>query len=133
MEKVTFDIESVVNYKLQPYQQALVAGFKSGEMMIMSSGRQSGKSMLNAMYGQLWNSIMDSPVSIRWRQLPGRKIQSYAEVGPQGFERGLRDSDMDEVQQWLWQNIPTAKRLSFDTWLFKEDKHVTMFLMKWSS
>jgi len=74
---------------------------------------------------------MDKPPIIRWQQLPGRKLKAYAEVGPRGFERGLRDTDMDEVQQWIWQYIPSAKRLSFDMWLFKEDKHITMFLLRW--
>jgi hypothetical protein len=74
-----------------------------------------------------------STPKISWQQLPGRKLKAYVDVQPRGFERGLRDSDMDEVQQWIWTNIPTAKRLSFDMWLFKQDKHVTMFLLKWSS
>lgn len=124
--------------ELYPFQKQLLidiesGGIKPGEMMVISAGRGMGKSTLNAMYGKLWNDIMDKPPIIRWHKLPGRKLHAYAEVGPRGFERGLRDSDMDEVQQWLWTNIPTAKRLSFDTWLFKEDKHITMFLMKWST
>jgi len=123
--------------ELYPYQKQLLidlesGGVKPGEMMIMMSGRQTGKTMFKQSYANMWNAIMDSPVNIRWNKLPGRKVKAYAEVGPRGFERGLRDSDMDEVQQWLWTNIPSAKRLSFDMWLFKEDKHITMFLMKWS-
>jgi hypothetical protein len=123
---------------LYPFQQKLLTdiesgGVKPGEMMIITAGRQLGKSTFAQQYANLYNAIMDSPVKIRWHKLPGRKLHAYAEVGPRGFERGLRDSDMDEVQQWLWTNIPTAKRLSFDTWLFKEDKHITIFLMRWSS
>ena len=122
---------------LYPYQEKLLidiesGGCKPGEMMVVMGGRQVGKSTFHQ-YAQMWNSIMDSPVVIRWTKLPKRKLRAFADVGPRGFERGLRDSDMDEVQKWLWQNIPTAKRLSFDTWEFKEEKHVTMFLLKWSS
>ena len=80
----------------------------------------------------LMNMLNKQPI-IRWQQLPGRKLKAYAEVGPRGFERGLRDSDMDEIQNWIWTNIPSAKRLAFDMWIFKEDKHVTMFLLRWSS
>ena len=108
-----------------------MTGFASKRAMVAS--RQTGKSVLRQQYAQLWNAIMDKPPIIRWQQLPGRKLKAYAEVGPRGFERGLRDSDMDEVQQWLWTNIPTAKRLAFDMWIFKEDKHITLFLMRWSS
>jgi len=103
-------------------------GIKPGEMMIISAGRGTGKSTFNAMYGKLWNDIMDKPLVMRWQQLPGRKVKAHIT----DTSRGLRDADMDEVQKWIWTNIPTAKRLSFDMWLFKEDKHITMFLMKWS-
>jgi hypothetical protein len=42
-------------FDLKPYQQALfdkisAGGLKPGELSIFSAGRQSGKSMLNAMY-----------------------------------------------------------------------------------
>lgn len=124
--------------ELYPFQKQLLidiesGGVKPGELMIMMSGRQAGKTIFKQQYANMWNAIMDKPPTIRWHKLPGRKLHAYAEVGPRGFERGLRDTDMDDVQQWLWTNIPTAKRLSFDTWLFKEDKHITMFLMRWAS
>ena len=52
MSKVVMDIESMVDYKLYPYQQALLdkisVGFPAGEMMTMSAGRQTGKSMFTA-------------------------------------------------------------------------------------
>lgn len=45
-------------FDLKPYQQALfdkisAGGLKPGELSIFSAGRQTGKSMLNAMYGKL--------------------------------------------------------------------------------
>lgn len=45
-------------YDLKPYQQALLdkisaGGFKQGELMLFAAGRQTGKSMLNAMYGTM--------------------------------------------------------------------------------
>ena len=56
------------DYKLKPYQEALITaiqngGIKCGEMMIMSSGRQTGKSVLNAAYGRLFNDIYYQPLS----------------------------------------------------------------------
>ncbi len=106
-----------------------MTGFASKR--VMAYGRQHGKSELQK-YMRIWNSVMDRPVKILWQQLPGRKLKAYVGVQPRGFERGLRDGDMDEVQNWIWTNIPSAKRLSFDMWLFKEDKHITMFLLRWS-
>lgn len=44
--------------ELNPYQQVLLTklregGFKQGEIMLFSSGRQTGKSMLNQMYSTM--------------------------------------------------------------------------------
>ena len=68
MSKVVMDIESMVDYKLYPYQQAMLdkisVGLKAGEMMTMSSGRQTGKSVLNAAYGRLWNDIMEANTKV---------------------------------------------------------------------
>lgn len=59
MNNVVMDIETMVDYKLHPYQQALLdkisVGLKAGELMTMSAGRQSGKSALNAArHGPRW-------------------------------------------------------------------------------
>lgn len=56
------------NLNLLPYQEKLLTaiqhgGFKPGEMMIMSSGRQIGKSMLNAAYGRLMADLNKLPVT----------------------------------------------------------------------
>ena len=45
-------------YPMQSYQKALLdkikaGGFKHNELLIISAGRQTGKSMLNSMYGML--------------------------------------------------------------------------------
>lgn len=69
LETVTFDIESLVDDKLYPYQQALwdkvsAGGFKSGELMTMTAGRNVGKSMLTASaLKRLMDDIMSQPVS----------------------------------------------------------------------
>lgn len=54
----------LVDWKLDPFQQKLVTGFKQGEMVIMMSGRQIGKSALNAAYGRLWADILESDVKV---------------------------------------------------------------------
>ena len=58
----------MTDYKLKPYQEALITaiqngGIKPGEMMIISSGRQTGKSMLNAAYGRLAQDIFEQPIT----------------------------------------------------------------------
>jgi hypothetical protein len=123
-----YDIETFAPFQKSMIRAMQPGGMKPGEMIVMTSGRQQGKSSVVA-YQRLWEEIMNQPIKIHWQKLPGRKLKAYTD----GSGRGLRDHDMDEVQQWIWTNMPSAKRLSFDMWLFKEDKHITMFLMKWSS
>jgi len=120
---ITVDIETWIPSVLSN----TTGGIHPGELMIMTAGRGTGKSRITQ-YANLWNAILDKPLVMRWQQLPGRKLKAHIT----DTSRGIRDADMDEVQQWIWTNIPTAKRMSFDMWLFKEDKHITMFLMKWS-
>ena len=45
-------------YDVLPYQQTLIdkmqaGGFKQGELMLFAAGRQTGKSMLNQVYGSM--------------------------------------------------------------------------------
>ena len=63
MTKIVYDIETEVMQpaKMYPWQQNILAqihsgGFKPGEMMVMSAGRQTGKSMFTA---QALKRLMD--------------------------------------------------------------------------
>ena len=99
-----------------------------GRGLVQLIGRQSGKSTLQQMY------ILPKrqPPKIIWHKLPGRKLKATWEVQPRGMEYGLSESDMLPIQEWVEANLKGSKRISFDTWLFKNDKHVTMFLLRWS-
>ena len=44
----------------------------------------------------------------------------------------LNESLMDPVQVWCWDTIPTATRMSFDTFKFEREEDITAFLLKWS-
>ena len=69
---------------------------------------------------------------IKWQRLPGLKLQAYTDdVAPRAFERGLNESDMDPVQAWS-DECRCGSRMSFNVWQFKNEKHITMFLMKWA-
>lgn len=61
---------------LKPYQQVLLdkisAGFKYGEMAIVASGRQTGKSSINQ-YLKQWHDMQE-------QQQPKCKIITHAEV-----------------------------------------------------
>jgi len=120
---------------LYPYQQKLLIdleGISPGEMKLIASGRQMGKSYVNSLLTNYYTIMMYTP-TIKWQRLPGLKLQAYVDdVAPRGFERGLNESDLDPVQAWSIESN-CGKRMSFNVWQFPSEKHVTMFLIRWSS
>lgn len=56
-QHVTFDIESMVDYKLRDYQVKLIGQLAGSEVKVFTSGRQTGKS-LYADYANMFNDIM---------------------------------------------------------------------------
>ena len=101
---------------------------------VISHGRRMGKSYVNTIM-QDWHRIMQLGFrpKIKWQRLPGLKLQAYTdEVGPRGFERGLREDDMDPVQAWS-DECHCGTRMSFNVWKFTSEKQITMFLIRWSA
>jgi hypothetical protein len=115
--------------EIYPFQQQILNGIKAGELAIISAGRNTGKSALI----NYWNAMRNSYTpKIKWQRLPGLKLQAYTdEVGPRGFERGLNEDDMDPIQAWTTE-CNCGTRTSFNVWKFKNEKQITMFLIKWS-
>ena len=105
-----------------------------GRGLVQLTGRQMGKSHVADLLRN-WHAGMSANFvpKIKWQRLPGLKLQAYTDdVGPRGFERGLNESDMDPIQDWSVE-CNCGTRTSFNVWKFKDEKHITMFLMKWSS
>ena len=69
---------------------------------------------------------------IIWHALPGKKLKATWEPEYQGHTYGLKESDMDPIQEWCYQNLPGSKRLSFDTFIFANDQQITIFLLRWA-
>jgi hypothetical protein len=44
----------------------------------------------------------------------------------------FNEESMDPVQVWCWEHLPTARRMSFDTFKFERDEDITAFLLRWS-
>ena len=120
--------------ELYPYQKQLLIdleGIAPGEMKIITSGRRAGKSYLNQLYGAI-QQMRPYPVKISWEELPGNVLRAIP--GEEGIQSlwGLREEDMDPIGQWS-KECNCGTRTSFDMWKFNSRKHMTMFLMKWSS
>lgn len=57
-------------------------------------------------------------------------LAGRVEVGPRGYEVGLNEGDIDPIQQWCEEHH-CGRRISFDTFQFKNKKEMTMFLLRW--
>jgi hypothetical protein len=68
---------------------------------------------------------------ILWHPIDKLELRAWVEVGPRGHEIGIHESDMDAVQAWC-DETNCGKRMSFDTFRFKNAKHKTMFLLRWA-
>jgi len=91
--------------------------------------RSAGKSVIDDFIKQ-WNAMVPDP-KIKWQRLPGLKLQAYTDhLGPRGFERGLRETDMDPIQAWSTE-CRCGTRMSFNVWQFASEKQITMFLIRW--
>ena len=102
-----------------------------GRGLIQLTGRRMGKSYVNNILRN-WYANMAPIPKIKWQRLPGFKLQAYVdEIQPRGFERGLRESDMDPVQAWTTE-CNCGTRMSFNVWKFKNEKQITMFLIRWA-
>ena len=99
---------------------------------VISHGRQMGKSQVNDLIRHFYASMTPVP-KIKWQRLPGLKLQAYVdEIQPRGFERGLRETDMDPIAAWT-DECRCGTRMSFNVWHFKNEKQITMFLIRWSA
>jgi len=104
---------------------------KSYARAVISHGRQMGKSHVADILKSFYNRMGSKP-KIKWQRLPGLKLQAYTdELDPRFVQRGLCDDDMYPVQEWSIE-CNCGVRMSFNVWKFKNEKQITMFLIKWS-
>ena len=119
---------------LYPYQELILDKLTTykgrGVLQVTGRGRQMGKSYVNDIIKQFYASM--EPIKISWRELPGNKLQAYVDPRSTTQVWGLREEHMDPIQKWC-EECNCGKRMSFDMWHFKSRKHMTMFLLKWTS
>ena len=121
--------------ELYPFQKQILNGIRSGEIKVTvtGAGRQVGKSYVNSLIQNWYAGMKEHKPTIKWQRLPGLKLRAYIDdVQARGFERGLNDLDMEPIQAWT-DECNCGTRMSFNVWKFKSEKHITMFLMKWSN
>ena len=87
--------------------------------------------LLRAINGKYHIRDYDMKTKIIWHKLPGFKLKATWTPGPRGFEFGIKEADMDPINDWS-KKQKCGVRISFDMWKFKTPEEMTMFLLKWA-
>ena len=70
---------------------------------------------------------------IKWVKTARKcSLSARVEVMPRGWEVGISEKDIEPIQAWCQQNR-CGRRISFDTFQFKNKAQITMFLLRWAS
>lgn len=137
--KVIVDIETMTS----PWQKDLVTGFKKGEMMVISSGRQAGKSQIVA-YQRLWEAVMNGT-----RQVQDLKLSEGTVYGARYYTVEPVGGNWLEMETWcmdtfgapgdkIWDSGPAplpAKRWYMNNrkFWFRTEKDRDWFILRWRS
>ncbi len=57
-------------------------------------------------------------------------LAARAKIQPRGWEVGVTEAEMNTVQEWTNEHN-CGRRVSFDTFQFRNKKEITMFLLRW--
>lgn len=66
---------------------------------------------------------------IEWQRIYKNKLRAVGVMRAE-WAHGLKEQDLIPVQEWTERNN-CGVRMSFDTWRFRDDTEITMFLLKW--
>ena len=93
----------------------------------------SGHKLYGKTITSIWiDELVEMKKQIKWVTAARKfSLAARVEIMPRGFELGLNEQDMDPIQQWC-QEHSCGRRVSFDTFQFKNQAQITMFLLKWS-
>ena len=124
---------------MQNWQEKIINGFKPGEMTIVTGGRQTGKSQMQA-YMRLWNDIHYQPVS-------DLKLTEGTVYGSRYYCVEPVGGSWIEIQEWcfnqfgdsgkhIWgsNEVPAPQERWYTNnrkFWFRDDADRLMFVMRW--
>lgn len=124
---------------MQNWQETIINGFKPGELAIVTGGRQSGKSQMQA-YMRLWNDIHYQPVS-------DLKLSEGTVYGSRYYCVEPVGGSWIEIQEWcfnqfgdsgkhIWgsNEVPAPQERWYTNnrkFWFRDDADQLMFVMRW--
>jgi hypothetical protein len=130
------------DWQLDLFERISIKGIKAGEMPIMMSGRQIGKSQISA-YARLYNDIMQGPAKVSDMRLSEGTVYGnrYHTVEPVG-------GNWIEMEQWcqdtfgqttgsIWSDSKApdpAQRWYMNNrkFWFRKESDRTLFVLRWS-
>lgn len=143
--------------QLHDYQQTLFQqfsrGFRAGEMMIISSGRQTGKSSfyMKMLKNRIYDSNLCKEITLTGQQklmeltsIWGQpmKEEKYKFSRANWYQAEFNDKDYFEVDAWCEQHFgkhPTNPDAWSRWWhkfhnsiLFRDEKDYILFMLRWS-
>jgi len=148
MTKIVYDIETMDIGTLHPWQENMLnrvmsGGFKPGEMSIMTSGRNTGKSVFSAAMLQQWmDAVNATKAKVSDLVLDEGTVYGsrYYTVQPIGGNWGEMEKWCTQVfgegcrATWGEKKAPVPERrwyMNNNKFWFKSEKDRTMFIMMW--
>jgi hypothetical protein len=131
--------------QLHDYQQTLFQqfsrGFRAGEMMIISSGRQTGKSSfyMKMLKNRIYDSNLCKEIILPTKPM---KEEKYKFSRAKWYQAEFNDKDYFEVRAWCSQQFgpDPARPDAWSRWwhkfhnsiLFRDEKDYILFTLRWS-
>jgi hypothetical protein len=124
---------------IHPWQEKIIGGIKPGEMTITTSGRQTGKSQMQA-YMRLWNDIHYQPVSdlkLSEGTVYGSRYYCVEPVGGSWIEMQewcLNQFGDSGKHIWGSNEVPAPQErwyMNNRKFWFRDDADRLMFVMRW--
>ena len=124
---------------MQNWQEKIINGFKPGEMTIVTAGRQTGKSQMQA-YMRLWNDIHYQPVSdlkLSEGTVYGSRYYCVEPVGGSWIE--MQEWCLNQLGDsgkhiWGSNEVPTPQErwyMNNRKFWFRDDADRLIFVMRW--
>ena len=124
---------------IEYWQEKIINGFKPGEMTIVTSGRQTGKSQMQA-YMRLWNDIHYQPISdlkLSEGTVYGSRYYCVEPIGGNWLEMqewSLNQFGDSGKHIWGSNEVPPLNErwyMNNRKFWFRDEKDQLMFVMKW--
>ena len=124
---------------IQHWQEKIINGFKPGEMAVVTGGRQTGKSQMQA-YMRMWNDIQQRPVEdlkLTEGTVYGSRYYCVEPVGGAWIDMEIWCMDaFGTAESSIWSESASPKPaqrwyMNNRRFWFRDEQDRLMFVMRW--